>query len=263
MKLKFIFLVLLLVFCSCSKENNRVVNVKYNPRAELKLLDTLIFDNSKSSLYIGISRDIEVIGKRIYVSDRTNCKIHMFDQDMNYLKSSYGYGHGPGEFPSPPYLSRASMNLVVYCPGEGLRILDSNFSVIKKIKAPEKYMTNLANPVVFNKNKVLATGFSKPPMYTNKLSDITTAVLFDYDGTIIKSLCKFDEEYDENIDNSYFVSMSDALVSKGFDNTYIVLQLATLKYMQYDHNGNYLALIIMSQNILRKLHTSAVQKQKQ
>lgn len=226
--------------CSCSDETKFEIEVNYNPIADIKLTDTFSYDNSKSASYIGITRDLELIKDRIYISDRSSCKIHVFDLKLNYIKSSRGYGHGPGEFISPPYLSKDSVNLIVYCPGEELKVLDSNFAVIKKIRSPENFMTNFANPLIIHRNKVIATGFNSPPGNGKGICKITTAMIFNQTGNLIRSFCNFDKSYEENKDNCFYADMTNAFVSEGFDNSYFVLQLATYKYMQYDIHGNYL-----------------------
>ncbi|MCX6149229.1 MAG: hypothetical protein NTX22_01750 [Ignavibacteriales bacterium] len=240
MKTKNLLLLIAIIFCSCSKEQNKYVNVKFKAKGEIILKDTLKYIYSKSSVYVGLIRDIEIIGNNIYISDRANCKIHVFDLGLNYLKSSNGFGHGPSEFASPQYLSNNSGNLIAYGPGEGLKLLDSSFFIVKKIKSPTNYITNFANPVYFDGDKIWATGFNKMPINQQRISDITTVIIFNKEGSLIKAFCNFDKDYDININNKYYESMRDALISEGFNNTYFVLQRATYKYHQFNKKGNYI-----------------------
>lgn len=241
-KNKYIFICIFLYFIySCSVEKNKVeINVVYNPNAELILEDTLAFLNT-DSIYIGLVRDIEVIKDKIYISDRSNCKILVFDQNLKYIKSSPGYGHGPGEFVTPQYLCKNKDHLVVNGPNRNaLLYLDSNFFIIKTIIPPPEYITNFANQPVFNGARVFASAYNKFPGNRNKLGNITTALLFDTHNSFKKAICNFDKVYDNNINIAYYQNMLYSFVSRGFNDTYFVIQLATHKYNQYDKNGNYI-----------------------
>jgi hypothetical protein len=239
MKKLFVF-ALLLSFYACSAKKEKIQYINYEPNAKLSIKDKLIFHDS-DGISIGNVRDIVVIGGLIYVSDRSNFKIHVFDKDLHYLRSSKGFGKGPGEFTTAPYLSKDLGYLVVYEPGVNkLEYLDNNFLVIKSISPPANYMSDLGSRPVFRKNRILISAFNRPFIGKNKISDITTALIFNKEGGTVKNFCPFNKIYDDNPNSAYYKEMTTSLVANGFGNSFFVIQLAVPMFYQYDENGEYL-----------------------
>jgi len=240
MKKKLIF-VLFLYLLSCSKNDLDIKEICFNSNKKVNLVlkEKLTFYNS-DTLFIGLARDIEVIKNRIYISDRTNCKIHEFDLHLNYIKSSGKCGRGPGEFTLAPYLTKYCDTLVIYVPGYGLRYLDSNFNEIKRILPPSNYLTDLSRKPVIGHDRILVSALSSYKLDRKKLANVTTALLFTFDGKIKKGICKFDNDFCNNSNLTANNLRIFSYVTKGFNNTYFVIQGANTKLYQYDSNGNFL-----------------------
>ena len=241
--MKTIFIVGVTLFIwGCSENKLKIVEVKFNPTASLILMDKLEFKNT-DSLFIGEVNDVEIFNNHIYISDKTNNKIHVFNLRLQYIKSSKGKGHGPGEFPTKPYLSHSSNNLVVCCIGRGLSYLDTNFYEIKNINLTKGYVTDfIAKPVIHNQI-IIASAFSEIPVKKSKISNITTAVIFDTSGSFQKGICKYDKIYDDNIGIAYYENKRYSRVINGFNNTVFVFQMATTNYHQFSLTGEYIQTI--------------------
>ena len=236
----FLFIILLAFICSCSNNNQKKVKVLFKPKGDLILTDQLRFTDT-NRVFIGNVRDLITIGNKIYYSDRSNFKIHSFDQKLNYIKSSAGFGRGPGEFLSAPFLADDFDTLVCYEPGiNKLEYLDSNFQIVKTITPPPNYLTDLSSRPVFRTSEILISAFNKFLFNRKDISDITTALLIDYNGIDIKNFCPFNKVYDGKTNIAYYNSMETSLVANGFNDTYFVLQMATNDLYQYDSSGTYL-----------------------
>ena len=237
MKKYFIFLLLLLG--SCSQDRFKIEEVEFRRNADLILIKKLIYPNTGKN-YVGLVRDIEVIEDRIFISDRSNNAIHVFDLNLKYLKGSSGKGQGPAEFMMPQYLAKDGKYLLAYGAGENtLKYLDSNFQVIKKFSPPPEFTSDLSSQPVFTKSEILISAFSEFPAEKQKISHISTALLCKKDGTKIKAFCNFDREYDYN-NSAYYYMNRYSLVATGFNRSLFIIQSASTKFHQFDLIGNYI-----------------------
>lgn len=237
---KYLFMLPLILLGSCTSNHKDTVDVKYKPKAKLVLQKKMVYPDS-GEVYIGDIKNMVVIKNRIYISDRTNFKIHVFNKNLKYIKSSPGYGRGPGEFTTSPYLSNNNGKIMI-CGVHPHKIeyLDSNFVVYKSITEPLTYTTDASVTPVFRKNKILIPAFNRIISRRSKnYSGITTAVLFKYNGDIINNICPIDNIYNIHSVWAYY-NHPWTMVSNGFHKSFIILQAATTKFQNYDKNGNYI-----------------------
>ena len=239
------FLLILFLTEGCSKKHRLIVNVYYNKKAQLKLKEKLVFHDN-DSVFIGDVRDLVVIKNRLYLSDRSNFKIHIFDNELHYIKSSPGQGRGPGEFTNVPFLAKDSNLLVAsgLIP-HVLAYLDSNFVIEKTIREPKKFMTLSDVRPVFDKRQILICAFNK--IVRNKIksyNNITTAMIINKKGNKIRNFCYVDDIYDKYIKSAFYIAHVYPIVSRGFSKSYFIIQTATTKFKQYDYNGSYIKTLI-------------------
>ncbi|NLT50758.1 MAG: hypothetical protein GXX85_07590 [Ignavibacteria bacterium] len=236
----------LLIFCilmfGCNDSNNKIekITVDYRNTVELELRRDIIFYNS-DTMTIGFIHDFEIFNNRFYLTDYTDCKIHVFDTNMTHIKNSLGKGFGPGEFPSPPFLTKGPNSLFVYSVGKiGLQLVDSNFNTINTIESKSGFIENFAMDPLITENYIVANMYSIYPAVGINKGDISTAAILDISGKLKKAICFFDKEYEENSEFAYFAEHIEVFISNCFNNTALIFQSATTNFHQYNYEGDYL-----------------------
>ncbi len=230
-----VLLFLSIVLLSCSIDG--IKEIHYSKKAELVLEKRLECAYS-DSFYIGKVTDIEVIKNKIYVSDRVQCKVFVFDENLNCIASSGGKGRGPGEFVRVPSLTKINDSLVTPTLPQGLICyLNDKFEVIKAVRAEKRRFGDTFGDFVQIGSKIIYAANNKPHGMQPTLNGITTAVVKD--GKNEKEICLLDKRYLDNQETENFRGSGvGSYVIKGFGNTFFVIQRKILKLFQYDENGN-------------------------
>jgi len=238
-KYNYLLLVILLLTACKNNIDTKFIEIEDNKKVDLQIKEKMFFYNT-NSVTVGVIKDIEILRSKIVISDKANSSLIVFDKKMQFIKTSPGRGRGPGEFTIAPYISEHNDTLLVYEPGRGLQYIDSNFMRIKTISFPNGgYITDFSVQPVFLKSKIIISSMSGFPNFNKSISKITTALLINYNGEVIKGFCNFDKKYDRNLPANN--GRIKTFVSKGFNNTIFILQGALTKIFQYDENGNYIA----------------------
>lgn len=236
----FTSIILIIFFIKCSDQGdskNQIVH--YNPTVKLTLTDSLQFLNNDSS-FIGAIRAIKVINNRIYISDKSLAKIHIFDNRLNYLTSIGSYGKGPGEFVDAPDLVSIKDTLVAFNTYKyKLYFYDSNHRLAKIVELPEDYIYMKTAPVFINSKIAIAATNVVMRDLNQGIDDYKTVLMLNENGTVFKNFCMLDKLYEENKDNLFFARNNYSIISEGFNNLLAVHQLATTKLLFYDSNGTF------------------------
>ncbi|MFA3784230.1 6-bladed beta-propeller [Melioribacteraceae bacterium 4301-Me] len=236
-------ILIIIVFVACSSNENNIQQVKFIDDSSLILLDSLIYENNDSSAFIGIMRDLEIVKNKIFISDRSKSKIHVFDDDLNYLKSFGLYGKGPHEFTQAPYLTKINDTLVVFDRSiKKLFYYNTNLEVVREITLPYKFFYMTHDPVIIGDRIIMSANNKLVRKLNGNISGLTTVLIIDRQGRIIDQCASLLDDYYKNSDLLYFALNSSSNISRGFDNSFFVLQLATYKIQQFDYYGKLMKI---------------------
>ena len=235
MRTLFIFAITILII-SCVEKQNKFIELKYNPKIKLELIQEL----SNDSVNIGFVRDIEVLNNEIYVSDIETNQIHVFDLNLNHLRSSDPFGIGPSSFNYPADFTKYNDKIIVTPNFFNYSYINKEFQKQKFLGTPQElHAGNISRPV-FMENTAAVGAYSEKLYLNPNKSKIKSVALLNYKGELIKSICSFDNIYDENLGDAFYESGANVLLSNVFNYSFVVLQCPTTKYYCYNEDGELL-----------------------
>jgi len=235
-----IILFVFFMFYGCTKENTLTKKISYADNYKLEEIEELIF-NSSDTMFVGQIRSIKIIDNNIFISDDSQCKVHIFDKNFRYLKSFGKYGRGPGEFPKAPYLYKFKDTLIVNRRHTRTLCFYKNGENVKEVSLPEKYILNKFDFLILKDRFVIPANNRILRDLTRGIENYTTLLLTDNKGKVIRRFAPLSDEYKKFSDNLYYARGNFSKVTKGFNNTLASIQIATNNIDIYDYDGNYLS----------------------
>lgn len=150
-----------LLLCICKSDdkvpkNKYNLSPKYKNKELLRLEEIGKIDIYKTDEYL-ISRVTDIDTDKdnnLYVLDKNECKIAVFDSLGQYLKSFGGKGGGPKELFMPEDISVFENRLYIYEAYKGLKVWSLNGDYVEYIRI--KSLKNLANFKFFKDFNVLS-----------------------------------------------------------------------------------------------------------
>lgn len=241
---------LLIISCNSGNKSNRYKNhkikyleAKYSPKSKIKLIYSLIFNNTNNK-YIGTISDAEVIKNRIYISDNSLKCIHVLDKNLKYITKIGSSGRGPHEFSVAPILTKDHDTLVVFDTRNNKLIrYNKNYNESSEISLPRDYFYMKTKPIYTEHNIFLAAVNKIVRNLNANLDDYTTILILNRKGKVQANVCKLLDDYKSHKNMLYYARNDYDIISQGFGNTIIVKQLATNKFIVLNNKGKELKVV--------------------
>ena len=152
-------------FISCSNSNHlEESTIRYESEMidgkKLVLVDSVLFRYSEGKRIGGI-RGIYKFKNYFLIPDNMYKCVHVFDEDLNYIKRVGNEGRGPGEFTTTPFvIDTFSDELKIFKVLEKkICLYDNNLNFAREVSLPDEFYYQFRNPIEVDNKFLFSVAF--------------------------------------------------------------------------------------------------------
>jgi len=202
--------IVVILITSCTSEKKR--NFFHSEKIEgykLNLVDTIIIKSPKS--VIGAFQFMGKFGKYFYLSDHSNSKLHLFNEEFELVRSIGREGKGPNEFTKVPIVIKGGEKLKIFDMfSYRIHNYDGKFNYINLQKLPEGIEPLPEEPIYIKDNIIFSAQFSTP-LGDDYFRNYTALIACDTNMENKEGVMNWDEVYN---DNEYKGAARQGIVTK-------------------------------------------------